>query len=86
MVRRKDSPEKTDVNYEAMIEFLFLIVGISLTIIGLIGFILSVVLYPKIYNNEVLLVALNFSYFYMFVLGMMLFAYHKKIWIKAQRT
>ena len=86
MVRKEVSPEKTDIDYGAIIEFLFLIVGISLIILGSIGFILTVLLYSKIYDDQVLLTSLNFSYFYTIVLGLMLFAYHKKIWVKARRT
>jgi hypothetical protein len=86
MARKDNPPEESRIDYYAISAYIFLILGVALLAIGSIGMILSVFLYPKIYDDRVLLYGLYFFYFYMIVLGAVFFFYHKRIIIKSRRT
>lgn len=60
-------------------------VGIAFLFFGFTGFFM-VVLYPSLYNDEVLQFALTFFYSYLTILGIFLILYHDKIIVKGYRT
>jgi len=87
MVRKKEKPsEENEINYEAIMGHLFLILGIVLLFLGSVGLLLTIVAYSKIYQDQVLLTELYFFHSYMIIIGTFLVLYHKKIIVKGYRT
>ena len=87
MVRKKEKPsEEAEINYEAIMGHLFLILGIVLLFLGSIGLLLTISAYSKMYEDQILLTELYFFHSYMVVIGTFLVLYHKKIIVKGYRT
>lgn len=86
MVNTKKPLEESEINYEAIIGQLFLILGLFLLFLGSVGLLLTIVSYSKIYEDTALLSELYFFHSYMIVIGTFLFLYHKKIIVKGYRT
>jgi multisubunit Na+/H+ antiporter MnhG subunit len=86
MVRTKKPLEESEINYEAIIGQLFLILGLFLLFLGSVGLLLTIVSYSKIYEDAALLSELYFFHSYMVVIGAFLVLYHKKIIVKGYRT
>jgi hypothetical protein len=83
--RREDLVEEGRIRYKALIEFVFMIIGVSMIIMGLMGIVLTIVIYSRFYD-DVLLTGLYFYYFYMLGLGVLLFYYRKSIIKEGRRT
>jgi len=79
MVRKKEKPLESEINYEAITGYLFLILGIVLLLLGSVGLLLTIVAYSKIYEDKVLLAELYFFHSYMIVIGTFLLLYHKRV-------
>ena len=86
MVRKREPVRETEVNYEAIIARLFLILGLALLMLGSIGLLLSLLDFSKTYSDEILLSEMYFFYTYMIILGAVLFLYHERIIVKGYRT
>jgi hypothetical protein len=86
MIHAKKPLEESEINYEAIIGHLFLILGLVLLFLGSVGLLLTIVAYSKIYEDQVLLAEMYFFHSYMIVIGTFLVLYHKKIIVKGYRT
>jgi len=83
---QKKPLEESEINYEAIIGQLFLILGLFLLFLGSVGLLLTIVSYSKTYEDTALLSELYFFHSYMIVIGTFLVLYHKKIIVKGYRT
>jgi len=86
MVRTKRPPEETEIDYEAIIARLFLILGLALLLLGSLGLLLSLLAFSKTIEDKILLSEMYFFYTYMIILGAVLFLYHERIIVKGYRT
>ena len=82
-VERVLEPESSSI--EDLIEKIMLWIGEAFLFIGFFGFFMFI-LYPKLYNDEILQYSMSFFYSYIMILGIFLILYHGKIIVRGYRT